>query len=401
MKLPLIKRGLRGCLNLNRKQITSPWPPFIRGNYIFSKERTMQRKYKIRYNEWVLITIGWIIVFYLYFIFSWWGLKPFLKNNWVLDYMNSPQIHFEIVIQSVVFGLFFNIINTIVSKSAIVKKSFGMVILLKSILYFIAMTLSQGVAYFIFDIFDVLPIDQFQQAIDMMTLEFVLSLFIYFAISIMFFNFMLQLSRKFGPGNLFKMLIGKYYKPREEQRIFLFLDLRNSTGIAEHLGHQNYSRFLQNCFHDITEIVIKYKAEVYQYVGDEVVLTWIIKDGLESLNCIKAYFAFEYKLKNKKEFYEKQFNTFPEFKGGMDMGLVTVAEIGDLKRDIAYHGDVLNTASRIQHQCNKLNKKLLISKNLESQIHQLNGFNKEFIGEIQLRGKEHTTEVFSLEYSGN
>ncbi len=27
-----------------------------------------------------------------------------------------------------------------------------------------------------------------------------------------------------------------------------------------------------------------------------------------------------------------------------------------------------------------------------------NRFDKEFIGEIQLRGKEHTTEVFSLEY---
>ena len=361
----------------------------------------MQRKYKIRYNEWLLISLGWIMVFYLYFIFSWWGIESFLKDNWMLEYMNSLQIHFEIIIQAIVFGLFFNIINTIVSKSALGKKSFGMVILLKSILYFFALTFSQAVVSLIFFLFDILPVEQFQQAIDMMTFEFVMSLFIYFTISIMFFNFMLQLSRKFGPGNLFKMLIGKYYKPREEQRIFLFLDLRNSTGIAEHLGHQNYSRFLQNCFHDITEIVIKYKAEVYQYVGDEVVLTWKIKDGLESLNCIKAFFAFENKLINKKEFYEEHFNTFPEFKGGMDMGLVTVAEIGDLKRDIAYHGDVLNTASRIQHQCNKLNKKLLISKNLELKIQNINGFAKEFVGEIQLRGKEHTTEVFSLEYTSN
>lgn len=358
----------------------------------------MQRKYQFEYTEWLLITIGWIIVFYLYFIFSWWGMESFLKEGWILDYVHSTQIHFEIIIQAVVFGLLFNIINTFFTKSALNKKSFGMVILLKSILYFIAMTFSQIVVYIVFYIFDILPVEQYQHSFEMLTFEFVLSLFIYFVISIMFFNFMLQLSRKFGPGNLFKMLIGKYYNPREEQRIFLFLDLRNSTGIAENLGHQTYSRFLQNCFHDITEIVIKYKAEVYQYVGDEVVLTWTIKNGLESLNCIKAFFAFEHKLNRKKELYERQFNTFPEFKGGMDMGLVTIAEIGDLKRDIAYHGDVLNTASRIQHQCNKLNKKLLISKNLESQIHHLNGFDKEFIGELQLRGKEHTTEVFSLEY---
>ena len=67
---------------------------------------------------------------------------------------------------------------------------------------------------------------------------------------------------------------------------------------------------------------------------------------------------------------------FLAYKGKIDVGK------GDIKRDIAYHGDVLNTASRIQHQCNKLNKKLLNSKNLESQIQHLNGFDKEFIDRI-------------------
>ena len=145
----------------------------------------MQRKYKIRYNEWLLVSFGWIIVFYLYFIFSWWGIESFLKDNWMLEYMNSLQIHFEIIIQAIVFGLFFNIINTIVSKSALGKKSFGMVILLKSILYFSALTFSQAVVSLIFFLFDILPVEQFQQAIDMMTFEFVMSLFIYFTISIM------------------------------------------------------------------------------------------------------------------------------------------------------------------------------------------------------------------------
>jgi len=285
----------------------------------------MQRKYKIRYSEWLLIILGWIIVFYLYFILSLWGTSSFLQQGWLTEYLNSVNIHYEIIIQSVIFGLLFNIINTVISKSELSKKSFGMIILVKTILYSIAITFSQLFVFLVFYIFDVLPIEQYQLAMELLNFEFVLSITLYFTLSITFFNFVLQLNRKFGPGNLFKMLTGKYYKPREEQRIFLFIDLKNSTSIAEHLGHKNYSRFLQNCFHDITEIVIKYKAEVYQYVGDEVVLTWKIKDGLESLNCVKAFFAFENKLHRKKEFYEKQFNTFPEFKGGMDMGLVTVA----------------------------------------------------------------------------
>jgi adenylate cyclase len=361
----------------------------------------MQRKYKIRYSEWILITIGWLFIFYLYFILSWWGMKSFLQKGWIIEYLNSPNIHYEIIIQAIIFGLLFNVINTIISKSELSKKSFGMIIFIKTFLYSFAIVFSQAFVFLVFFIFNIVPTEQYGLLFELVNFAFILSMVLYFTLAITFFNFMLQLSRKFGPGNMFKMLTGKYYKPREEQRIFLFLDLKNSTGIAEHLGHQNYSRFLQNCFHDITEIVIKYRAEVYQYVGDEVVLTWKIKDGLESLNCVKAFFAFDNKLNDKKEFYKKQFNTFPEFKGGMDMGLVTVAEIGDIKRDIAYHGDVLNTASRIQHQCNKLNKKLLISKNVESQIQHLNGFAKEFIGEIQLKGKEHITEVFSLEYQEN
>ena len=47
----------------------------------------------------------------------------------------------------------------------------------------------------------------------------------------------------------------------------MFLDLVGSTKIAERLGHKTYSRFIRHCFHDLTDIVLRYKAEIYQYVG--------------------------------------------------------------------------------------------------------------------------------------
>ena len=85
----------------------------------------------------------------------------------------------------------------------------------------------------------------------------------------------------------------------------------------------------------------------------------------------------------------------------MDMGIVTVVEIGEIKRDIAYHGDVVNTASRIQDHCNDLNQKLLISEHLEKKLTGLNGFSKNYIGEINLRGKEHIVKVYGIDYSKN
>ncbi len=44
------------------------------------------------------------------------------------------------------------------------------------------------------------------------------------------------------------------------------------------------------------------------------------------------------------------------------MGKVTAVEIGDIKRDIAYHVDTLNTAARIQSVCNEYNKDFLVSE---------------------------------------
>ena len=81
------------------------------------------------------------------------------------------------------------------------------------------------------------------------------------------------------------------------------------------------------------------------------------------------------------------------------MGYVTVAEVGDIKREIAYHGDVLNTAARIQEQCKLLGAEFLISEHLEQNLPALNGFQKKFMGEVNLRGKKEIIKIFSINFS--
>ena len=61
---------------------------------------------------------------------------------------------------------------------------------------------------------------------------------------------------------------------KEEERIFLFLDMRSSTHIAESLGAMKYSQLVQDCFADLYQAVQQTGAHIYQYVGDEAVLTW-------------------------------------------------------------------------------------------------------------------------------
>jgi adenylate cyclase len=218
----------------------------------------------------------------------------------------------------------------------------------------------------------------------------------YFVMTIII-TFINQVNTKYGPGVLLPILLGKYRNPIEEERIFMFMDLRSSTTIAESLGHINYSSFIRDSFMDINQVLFPYNAQVYQYVGDEIVLSWTIKEGLKNLSCVHFYFACEKQFDEKKEYYIKNYGQVPHFKAGLHMGKVTAVEIGEVKRDIAYHGDTLNTAARIQSMCNDYNKKFLIS----SYFAELSNVDSQFatttLGNILLKGKTTTVGIVSIE----
>src|SRR5262249_51255040 len=157
----------------------------------------------------------------------------------------------------------------------------------------------------------------------------------------------------------------------EEERIFMFLDMKSSTTIAEHLGHVHFYRLLNELFHEISQPVLQTKAEIYQYIGDEVVLTWEVADGLANSNCLKAFFMFQESLLRNRSNYQKTFGVEPEFKAGLHFGKVISAQIGDLKREIVYNGDVLNTAARIQDECNKYGRDCLVSGILMNRLKEM------------------------------
>ncbi|MGB5355866.1 MAG: adenylate/guanylate cyclase domain-containing protein [Eudoraea sp.] len=205
----------------------------------------------------------------------------------------------------------------------------------------------------------------------------------------------LFLNDKYGPGVFMKFLSGRYFEPKSERRIFMFLDLKGSTAIAEKLGEQEYFRFLQKTFKDITSILLSTRAEVYQYVGDEVVLSWNIKEGLKNFNCIRCFQEIEKLFKESEGIYVNMFGVVPRFKAGLHVGKATVGEIGVLKRDIVYSGDVLNTTARIQNKCNELGVSLLISEDLKNSL-STNRLLFTSLGEIKLRGKSEATGLYTL-----
>lgn len=207
-----------------------------------------------------------------------------------------------------------------------------------------------------------------------------------------------QVNLMLGEGNLTKLLTAKLYIPHEEERIFMFLDLQSSTTIAERLGHIKYSQLIQDCFYDLG-VVDGYEAEIYQYVGDEAVLTWELEKGLRQNQCLRSYCAFVETLEQKKEYYLKKYDTIPSFKAALNCGTVTATEVGRYKKEIAYHGDTLNTAARILAKCNEFNEMILISDNLKKLI-KTNEFEFKPMGDVPLRGKKEMVEIFAVSQSG-
>jgi adenylate cyclase len=112
---------------------------------------------------------------------------------------------------------------------------------------------------------------------------------------------------------------------------------------------------------------------------------------------LAAFFLFSDRLAERKSYYLEQYGVAPIFKAGMHLGQVTATEVGNFKREIAYHGDAINIAARIQGQCSVFDKPYLISENVIQRIKnkELYSFNR--LDEIILKGKTQPTTLFSVE----
>ncbi len=225
---------------------------------------------------------------------------------------------------------------------------------------------------------------------------FMLTVIYYFFMTIII-HFIIQVNKKYGPGILLPLLLGKYKTPIEEERIFMFMDLKSSTTLAEKIGHLKYSAFIRDSFMDINQVVSSFNAEIYQYVGDEIVLSWKMKEGIRNSSCILFFFACQRQFHNRVDYYQNNYGFLPQFKAGLHGGIVTAIEIGEIKRDIAYHGDVLNAAARIQNLCNEHNKTLLVSAELLWKMKLDPSFWIQSLGAITLRGKKSQVEIASIE----
>ena len=212
-------------------------------------------------------------------------------------------------------------------------------------------------------------------------------------LALMFHN----LSSRHDPKIFRSWLQGAYHKPRQEERVFLFCDINKSTPAAERLGSRRYFDLLNHFYSLITPIIQKHEGEIYQYVGDEVVISWPLHKALESNNALELFFRMKEELEKHKEFFYSHFRFIPTIKGSLHVGQVTRGEFNTLKKEFIYTGDVLHTTSRMYAICKERDVPLVISRKLLKNFTDLHRFYIHDIGLFRAEGKQKKVYLYAVE----
>ena len=326
----------------------------------------------------ILIIIGLGLIFGLIYNFL------FYPHS-LTEFMEAGSI-------SVLIGLTVGILEQYVLKRLFQKISFLYVTIIRSLLYSL---LTSIVLCLVLSI-EISFIEQisYQKAViqylngPLFQRDFLFT-FLFIVLMLFFFEVILLIGR----ANFFRLILGLYHQPREVYRIFMFVDLKSSTSIAENLTNKVYSAFVKDYFFDISDAIMMFNGEIYQYVGDEIIVVWPIRKS--NSDCIKSFFKMVEIIDRKRSSYLTKYGIVPEFKAGIHAGQVVVTSVGKQKKEIVYHGDVLNTTSRIEGKCNELNQRLLISEEMFNHLN-LEDFNVEEKGKIELKGKANKLSLYGV-----
>ena len=324
-------------------------------------------------------------------------LNYYPSTNFPYDFKVS--LFFSFTMGAVGFAV--GIIEILYLKKLFLNRSFAQKIFVKTLIYILINYILTLIFFPIATILDlqtgIMDPRVWERLLIFITNLYYISIVLYTALTLIVALFYAEINENIGHGVLKNFFTGKYHKPVEEERVFMFLDMNSSTSIAEKLGHIRYFEMLREYYADISESVIEYFGELYQYVGDELVVSWPLKKGLPNNNCIRCYYSMKENLKNQAEKYTSKYGLVPSFKTGFHFGKITTGEIGVVKKDIIFTGDVLNATARMQSLCKDYDVDIIISGDLTKKLSLEPEIRIQSLGENKLRGRNENMILYTIQ----
>ncbi|MBX2817024.1 MAG: adenylate/guanylate cyclase domain-containing protein [Saprospiraceae bacterium] len=358
---------------------------------------------KTKIKKVLTIAVGWALIMLLFSIyeFSLLGKNGHYPNGAPYDHRVTLWMT---PLTAFIGGLFLGAFEVFWLDERLRRRPFGISLLYRVVVYLGLLLFLVGIGVHLYNAGQVGG-GLFSAEALLQTKAFISSIYMFIIVFIwssglLLVLLFLKISDSFGPGTLQKMLLGRYHQSRIEKRIFMFLDIRSSTAIAEKLGHVQYFKLLNDFFSDITDSILKFQGEIYQYVGDEVVVSWKPSQGADQANCIRCFLDIMKRIATVADRYEASYGLVPGFKAGFHYGEVTTGEVGILKKEIIYTGDVLNTTARIQSKCNELEAHILLSDELHVLLQGEPSIHFKRVGAFALRGRESKIGLYSVDPVG-
>jgi len=151
-----------------------------------------------------------------------------------------------------------------------------------------------------------------------------------------------------GIETLFHLTVGSYHRPVLQEKILVFLDINNSTGLAERLGAVRTKAMVGKFLFDISKPITDHGGEIYLYKGDGLIALWDWREAIRDNRILRTIDAVFATIGQERGEYSEQFGIVPSFRIGVHGGEVVVSEQGDTKRAIGVYGTTINIAARME-----------------------------------------------------
>lgn len=151
-----------------------------------------------------------------------------------------------------------------------------------------------------------------------------------------------------GLENLFHLMIGTYHRPVVEEKVLMFLDINDSTGLAGRLGAVKTKSFVGKFLFDLSRPITNTGGEIYLYKGDGLIALWEWGEAVSDGKILQAVDNVCTAIDEERDDFLQQFGTVPSFRIGIHGGGVVVSEQGDTKRSIGIYGNTINIAQRME-----------------------------------------------------
>ena len=210
-------------------------------------------------------------------------------------------------------------------------------------------------------------------------------------------NIFLSAGRLIGLKTLLSVVSGRYRRPKREERLFAFVDVRGATAAAERLGDLRFQAYLVELFRIIEMTALDAGGEVHDYIGDQVMLIWPAAStpGSGPLHWIARLTR---EIAARRGSFEASYGLVPDLRVGMHVGPVIIGEVGLFRAKMAYLGDAVNTAARVEELAEGYSACALITGQVRDRFPLPRDLlEATALGEWVLRGKQGAVDIYRLD----